>query len=104
RPKNMDRSPDLPSYDLVVSYQPPYVDLNPRRILGIKMKWQLRGSSRGAGKFAYSSPAAHGANCQVAFEPQAVRVGERTRVRVPGLASVPVNALFRIVTGKQSKK
>ena len=104
RPKTMERPPDPSSYDLVVSYTAPYVDLKPSHLFGIRMKWMIRGSSNDWGKFVYSSPAAHGESCRVEFEPHAVRGRESTVVKVPGLSNVPVNVLYRIVSGQQSTR
>lgn len=102
RTKNMDRPPDLASYDLVVSYHPPYVDLSPPRLFKIRLKWQTRGKARDAGQFLVSSPNAHGAASRIDFAPQTVKCREMTTVTIPGLSNVPVSALYRIVTGTKS--
>ena len=102
-PKNMGHPPDLASYDLVVSYTPGYVNLMPARLFGlIPLNWKVRGSTDNLGRFVYSSPAAHGAVSRVDFSPQAVRSYQSTTVTVPGLSSVPINVVYRMVSDKRS--
>jgi hypothetical protein len=102
RPKNLPNPPDPATYDLVVSYKPPDVDLSPLRVWGFPMKWELRGKAVNASRFAVSSPNAHGAMPRVDFSPQAVRTAQTTTVTVPGVSNTAVNALFRIVSGTKS--
>jgi hypothetical protein len=103
RPKNMDRPPDLASYDLVVAYRGPDVDLSPARFQKHPMKWEIRGRAVvGTGMFEVSSPNGHGAASHVDFAPQAVRSNQGTRVTIQGLSNVSVNALYRMVSGPKS--
>lgn len=102
RTKNMDRPPNPSNYDLVVSYQPPEVALLPARIFKFPMQWETRGKATGPGQFQFSSPNAHGAASRIDFAPQAARPGQNVVVTVPGLSNVEVNALYRIVSGKES--
>jgi hypothetical protein len=102
RPKNLDHPPDLSTYDVTVSYKPGYIDLNPARVFGVPLKWLVRGSTSNPGAFVVSSPNAHGAGSHVMFEPQASRERQSVKVTIPGLSSVAVNALYRIVSGKNS--
>ncbi len=104
RPGNMNQPPDLASYDLVVSYQAPDIDLVPVRFFKRPMKWEIRGkASIGTGQFEVSSPGAHGVS-RVDFAPQAVRSNQSTTVTIPGLSNVAVNALYRVVSGKNSTR
>ena len=102
RPKNMDKPPDPSSYDLVVKYHEPMVDLAPPKILGIPIKWQTRGSSGDIGTFTVSS--GNGAASHVDFSPQVVRGSQAATLTVPGLSSVAINAVYRIVSGTDTQK
>jgi hypothetical protein len=99
RPKNMTKPPDVASYDLVVSYQVPDVKLTPARFLHrFNMNWEMRGRATGSGQFSVSSPAAHDSVIHVDFTPQRVHSGQSSTATVRGLANVPVNIVYRIVT------
>ena len=103
RPKNMDRPPDLASYDLVVSFKAPDIDLSPARFFKHPMKWEIRGKAiSGTGQFEVSSPNAHGGETRVHFAPQIVKSDQSATVTIPGLSNVPVNALYRMVSGGKS--
>jgi hypothetical protein len=104
RPKNMDRPPDLASYDAVVKYKPGYVDLQTPRLLWFKLNWAIKGIATDPGQFEVISPNAHGAASHVDFAPTAVRNNQPATITVPGLANTPVNALYRIVSGSKSTK
>ena len=105
RPKNMDRPPDLASYDLVVSYKAPDIDLSPLRFHKHQMKWEIRGKAiAGTGQFEVSSPNAHGMESRVHFAPQIVKSDQSATVTIPGLSNVAVNALYRIVSGTKSTR
>ncbi len=102
RPNAMDRPPDPASYDLVVSYQSPDIEMRPARFFGYPMWWELRGIPVNSGQFVYTSPTAHGAASHIDFSPQAVRSFQSTTVTVPGLSNVAVNAVYRMVSDKKS--
>jgi hypothetical protein len=103
RPNTMDRPPDLGSYDLVVNYKAPDIDMQPARFLGFKLKWEPRGYMVNSGQFEASSPNARGRATQIDFTPQAVRNHRNTTVKIPGLSNVSVNAIYRIVSEHKSK-
>ena len=102
RPKNLPNPPDPATYDLVVSYKPPYVDLSPLRVWGFRMKWEIRGKAANSSQFTVSSPNAHGAMPRVDFSPPALRTAQTTVVTIPGVSNTAVNALFRIVSRTKS--
>jgi hypothetical protein len=102
RPNAMDRPPDPASYDLVVSYKTPDIEMQPAHFFGYPMWWELRGVPTSAGEFVYTSPTAHGAASRIDFSPQTVRSSQSTTVTVPGLSNVAVNAVYRIVSDKKS--
>ena len=102
RPTGTDRPPDPSSYDLVVSYKTPDIDMQPARFFNFPMKWEIRGYVVNSGQFLVSSPNAHGAPPRVDFSPQAVRSSQSTTVTIPGVSNTAVNALFRIVSGTKS--
>lgn len=104
RPKNMDRPPDLASYDLVVSYKAPDIDLSPVRFFRFPMKWEIRGKATGPGQFEVSSPNARGGEPRVHFAPQIVKSYQSATVTIPGLSNVAVNALYRVITGTKSTR
>jgi len=102
RPKNMTQRPDLTSYDMVISYRQPDVDLSPAKFLKIPMKWETRGKALGNGQFLMSSPNAHGAASLVDFAPRRVKSGQKTTMTVPGLSNVMVNVVYRTLSGTKS--
>ncbi len=102
RPNTMGHAPDLPSYDLVISYKAPDIELSPAIFHGFPMKWEIRGRAINSGQFVVSSPAAHGAASRVEFSPEAVKSNRKITVSVPGLSNVAINALYRIVSQKGS--
>jgi hypothetical protein len=102
RTKNMERPPDLKSYDLVVSYTGPDVEVVSARWFKRPVKWEARSRLTGTGQLLTSSPNAHGAAARVAFAPATVKRGESATVTVPGLASVGVNVVYRVVSGTKS--
>jgi hypothetical protein len=103
RPKNYDKPLDPPStYDMVVKYRAPMVNLQPPKLFGITLKWQIRGSASDLGTFEVSS--GNGLASHLDFSPQVVRGSQHATMTVPGLSSVPVNVVYRILSGDQSKK
>jgi hypothetical protein len=104
RPNTMDRPPDPASYDLVVSYKAPEIDLSPALFFGFPMTWEPRGYTHDSGQFVISSPNAHGAAPHIDFAPQAVRSRQSTTMTVPGLSNVTINALYHVVSGTKSSK
>ncbi len=102
RPGNMNRPPDLATYDLVVAYQAPDIDLLPVRFFKHPMKWEIRGkASVGTGQFEVSSPNAGGVS-HIDFVTPRVRSNQTTTVTIPGLSNVAVNALYRWESGTRS--
>jgi hypothetical protein len=102
RVKNLSRPPDLSSYDLVVSYQPPDVEVVHARMFRRPVKWQLRGRVKSVESFTVSSPNAHGAAAHVEFAPRAARSRQTVKITVPGLSKVDVSVLYRIVSRNKS--
>jgi hypothetical protein len=102
RTKNMERPPDLKSYDLVVSYTAPDVEVVPAKWFKHLVKWEARSRLTGTGQLLTSSPNAHGAAPHVAFAPATVKRGESTTLTVPGLANVGVNVVYRTVSEGKS--
>jgi hypothetical protein len=98
----MDRPPDPASYDLVISYKAPDIEMQPVHLFGYPMWWELRGVPVSPGEFVYTSPTAHGASSRITFSPETVRGSQSTTVTIPGLSNVAVNAVYRIVSDKKS--
>jgi hypothetical protein len=99
RTKNLDRPPNLSSYDLTVAYTQPDIELVPVRWFRHPVKWEIRSRRTGPGQFLASSPNANGAASLVTFSPRSARKGQRVTVTVPGLADVVITVLYRIVSG-----
>jgi hypothetical protein len=103
RPGNQDRPLDPASYDLVVQYKAPEIEMFPLRFGHWRMPWEIRGkASVGTGLFEVTSPNAHGAASHLDFAASSVRNSQTVAVTMPGLANVKVNALFRIVSGRKT--
>jgi hypothetical protein len=102
RLKNMDKPPDFTTYDALIKYKEPSLDIVPATFLGLKMKWEVRFPIAHPGEFTISSanPAWQGKN--IVFSPNAARIGQQVTMTAPGLANVKLNAVYRIVSGGQS--
>jgi hypothetical protein len=104
RPNNLAGKPDLASYDLVISYKTPDIDLQPKKFFTYPMKWEVRGNVVNTGQFDYYSPAAHGVPTRVDFAPQVIRSSQRATVTIPGFSNVPISVIYRIVSGTKSTR
>ncbi len=100
---NDEKPGDRDSYDLLVTYNQPYIDLSPAKFFGLfKMNWEIRATTTKEGELILSAPTESRAPRDIAFSPAAVRTGRPVKVTVPGLANVKIDAVYRILSNGTS--
>lgn len=104
RLRNPEKPGPMDSYDLLVTYKQPYIDLAPATFFGLfKMNWEIHSSSRTDGEFIISAPTESRAPRDIAFSPVAARTGRPVKVTVPGLSNVKIDAIYRVLSNGKSK-
>ena len=100
------RNPEKPgprdSYDLLVTYQQPYIDMGPAKIFGLRMKWEIRATTSIPAELIVSAPSESRAPRNIDFAPVATRTGRPVTVTVPGISNVKIDAIYRILSNGKS--
>ena len=102
RLNNPEKPGPRESYDLLVTYNEPYIDLPFARFLGIPMKWEIRAVSSVAGSLTLSAPEEARAARNICFSPAAIGTGHPVAMIVPGLRNTKVDAVYRIISNRKS--
>jgi hypothetical protein len=98
RAHNPEKTGERDSYDLIVTYKDPYIDFYDAKILGIKLKWEIRARSLVPAQLEFSAPTESRAPRNISFSPQAVRTGMPVTVTVPGVANMKIDAVYRVIS------
>jgi hypothetical protein len=102
RTPNPEKTGDRDSYDILVKYKEPYLEMVPDTIFGYKMKWEVHAKARTPGELEITAPTESRAPRNIDFSPAATRTGRPVTVTIPGVANVKVDAVYRILAGGKS--
>ncbi len=103
RMHNDEKPADRNTYDLLVTYKQPFIDLAPAKFFGLfKMNWEMRATTTAEGEFIVSAPTESRAPRDIDFSPVAARTGRPVKVTVPGVANVKIDAVYRILSNGRS--
>jgi hypothetical protein len=103
RMHNDEKPGPLDSYDLLVTYKQPFIDMVPAKFFRLfKMDWEIRAVTTIEGEFTVSAPAESRAPRDIDFSPAAARTGRPVKVTVPGLSNVKIDAIYRILSNGHS--
>ncbi len=103
RVHNPEKPGPRDSYDLLISYQQPYISMGPAEFFGLfKMNWEIHATTTVDGEFIISAPTEDRAPRDIDFSPTAARTGRPVKVTVPGLSNVKIDAVYRILSNGKS--
>lgn len=102
RVKNGPVTGDRDSYDLLLTYHLPKLVTTRARIFGVRKSWEVHWMAVGKGAFTVTAPQGSRAKRTISFSPAAARAGAAVAVTIPGLSSVRIDAIYRIVSGGKS--
>lgn len=102
RAHNPEKTGERDSYDLIVTYKDPYIEFYNDKILGFKLKWEIRAKSSVPAHLEFSAPTESRAPRNVEFSPAAVRTGMPVKVTIPGVVNTKIDAVYRVISEKKS--
>jgi hypothetical protein len=102
RVNNPEKPGDRDSYDVLLTYKQPYIDMVPAKLFGIKMNWEIRAVSKVEGDFILTAPTESRAPRNIDFSPPAAKTGRPVKVTVPGLSNMKIDAVCRILANGKS--
>jgi hypothetical protein len=97
-----DKPPNLATYDALIKYQEPALDLVGAKIFGFEMKWETRFPVAKPGVFTVTSSNPNWQNRSIVFTPSAARAGQSVTMTAPGLSNTKVNVVYRVLSHDSS--
>ena len=91
------------TYDLVASFDQPLTAIEPTRLFGIRMGWEVRARVVREGTLTLTAPTPDRARREVGISPASVTAGQPVTITVPELAKVKIDAVYRIVSPHVAK-
>ena len=102
RLKNPEKPGERDTYDLLLTYKSSYVVMEPAKLFGFKMNWEMRARTTKPGELVVTTPSEGRAPRNLDFSPTAVRTGMPVVVTIPGVSNVKIDGIYRILANGKS--
>jgi hypothetical protein len=102
RVKNGVETGNRDSYDLLLTYQQPFLGEKLSRLFGVRKIWEFHWTPLSEGQFTLTAPSESRTPRNIDFSPSAARAGRPVKLTVPGLANVKIDVIYRLLSNGNS--